>query len=101
MRDIEYERRMEIERIEEGDHQETISMQMIPQNCGYGFLDDEWDADGDSIIVESASRFLYQGSASVVVEFARGTSPDLVARVLRKYAEMLEGPPRIPNCKYC
>jgi len=94
--DIDYARQHEIDCILEGEHQHTISMQMIPEAAGYGFLDDDWDADGDSIVVRQESRFLLEGSASVTAEFAHGTSPKMAARALRKFADMLDGPKGYP-----
>jgi hypothetical protein len=89
---IEFEREYQIEMLEEGSPIKGISLESIHKTARYGFLDDVWDSDGDSIIAKAECKFHCDGEAHVRATFARGTDPQYVARVLRKYAVMLDGP---------
>ena len=89
---IEGERDDAMRWIGEGEFTSSIKMQAWPEACGYGNLDDVHDSDGDSIIVTSAPLFRVHGEALIEATLAQGTDPCYAARVLRKFADMLDGP---------
>src|SRR4051812_45366550 len=51
-----------------------------------------WDADGDGIMARSQNEFWLWGHPTVRVAFAQGGNPRAMARVLRKVADLLDGP---------
>jgi hypothetical protein len=67
----------------------AITMSGWPQACGYGALDDIWDADGDSIEVRCEDVFLLEGAPFVQVIFPQGIDPQMAARMLKKMADMM------------
>lgn len=85
-------RRDLIQVIKESQVVDTIRLEAWLRSCGYGFLDDEWDQDGDSIVVTCEKTFPLEGDGIVQASFAQGADPQFVARVLRKMADMLESP---------
>jgi hypothetical protein len=91
-RDGEFSRECEIHKIEGAVPIRGVKMEAIPESVGYGFLDDAWDDDGDSIIAHAEYLFHIDGEGLVQTVFAQGSDPLYVSRVLRKFADMLEGP---------
>ena len=69
-----------------------IQFAALPRQCGYAFLDDIWDRDGDSIIVTSEALLRFDGEGFVQATISQGIDPIYAARILRRYADMLEGP---------
>lgn len=98
MLDKELYRSAKLVEVAHGDMIQVVKMEMLPKAVGYGFLDDIWDGDGDSIIARAEQHFGCEGEGIVQTIFAQGTDPALVARVLRKFADMLEGPNRFGIC---
>jgi hypothetical protein len=98
-RDKEFSRECKLDKIETSTPIRGVKMEAIPEAVGYGFLDDAWDDDGDSIVVHAEYLFHTDGEGMVQTVFAQGSGPLYVARVLRKFADMLEGPegPRLAN----
>ncbi len=66
-------------------------MQMWPKAVGYGNLNDVYDQDGDSIVARSTAWFPVGGHGLVQAIFPQGTDRKMAARVLRKFADMLDG----------
>ena len=89
--EIEAVRNRRLDFVKEHGWPETVVMQMHHQTLSQGgCADDPWDEDGDAILVEWS---VGSGDGPLVkVEFPRGTAPAVAARVLRKSADMLEGP---------
>jgi hypothetical protein len=90
--DVERILQDQIDSIYEGELRAIIQMRSVPKESGYGFLDDIWDEDGDSIVANSEMLFGSDGSGLVQVMFAQGADPKYVSRTLRKMADMLDGP---------
>lgn len=81
-----------IAEIEDGAHENVVSMQMLIEGAESRYLDPpDCDDDGDRIFVQHEARFLPKGSSAVIVEFVRGASPPMLARVLRKMAAIFDG----------
>ena len=76
----------------ESDFISGIKMKAWPEAGGYGNLDDCWDADGDSVVSCAEPLFRMEGEALIQASFAQGTDPRFAARILRKFADMLDGP---------
>ncbi len=81
-----------IARIQEGKPIVKVSLQSLPKYSRYRFIDPVFDAEGDSIIAHAETSFEHDGEALVKAEFPSGCDPKYVARVLRKFASMLESP---------
>lgn len=94
MSDVENERQDAIATIEDGDHVQAVQIEGYVQATGQGGLEDYWDHDGDSIMARPRHQFVDDGHPIVTVNFRQGTDALLVARMLRKIAQMLEGPAR-------
>lgn len=92
MRTKESYRDSAIDHILEGQFAAVIKMEMLHTSGKYGFLDDYWDEDGDSIRVTSDGAFRFQDESLVTTTFPKGTDPGTVARVLRKFVDILESP---------
>jgi hypothetical protein len=89
---IEEHRREVIDMIENSDFVPTISMVAWPESLGYRFPGSPCDVDGDTVIASATGDFPREDYGLVRAQFPKGTDPSHVARVLRKFAEMLEGP---------
>ena len=89
---IEEYRREAVEAVETNDFVSSISIEAWPEEVGFGFLDDRYDEDGDSIVARAIADFPTHGVGLVRTVFAKGTDPSFAARVLRKFADMLDGP---------
>jgi len=91
-RNEDYHRGLALEAVRDSAFVAAIRMEMWPKPVGYGALDDCYDEDGDSIVARSTGWFPVDGEGLVQAVFAQGSDPKLVPRVLRKFAEMLDGP---------
>lgn len=80
------------EEIETSEVFEVVKFETWPRDGESCFLDDVYDAHGDSIKVSAdfSISMLLDGLVQAMVP--RGTCPRYAARVLRKYADMLDGP---------
>ena len=80
------------EDIESSEPFEVVKFETWPRDGESCFLDDVYDHDGDSIRVSADFAFPMMIDGLVQAIVPRGTCPQYAARVLRKYADMLEGP---------
>ena len=89
--DVDEFRYEEMARIQGNRPRTVIQLESLPKDVEYGFLDDIYDVEGDSIMATPRLFFPRDGEGLVRAEFERGTDPRYAARILRKYAALLEG----------
>lgn len=84
----------EIDRLYDAEVVSGIKMHFLPGATEkiMGFLDDVFDADGDTFVARAELLFPLDGEGLVQATFAQGTDPRYASRCLRKMADMLDGP---------
>jgi hypothetical protein len=70
----------------------AVCFEALPKAVQYGFLNDIYDSDGDTIMAAPRAWFPGDGPGLVQAIFAQDTDRRYAARVLRKFADMLDGP---------
>ena len=82
-----------LQEIEEGVHQEGICIRIVAEDSEADCFEGFCDVDGDGITARRESQFIKPEDAEVVtIRFGRGVSQGRMVRVLRKCAEMFDGP---------
>jgi len=93
--EIEQARESAISKIEEAEMMEAIQLESLhgSDECGLCLFGlDYEDGDGDTIYAQAKQIFRFDDEASVQVTLPRGFSPIDAVRVLRKMADILDGP---------
>lgn len=91
--DVHDLRETALQEIAEGVHQEGICIRIVAEDSEADCFEGFCDVDGDGITARRESQFIKPEDAEVVtIRFGRGVSQERMVRVLRKCAEMFDGP---------
>ena len=91
--DVYGQREAALQEIAEGAYQEGIRIRIVAEDSEADWFEGFCDVDGDGITVQRESQFIKPEDAEVVtIRFGRGVSQGRMVRVLRKCAEMFDGP---------
>jgi len=87
----EFHRDSAVQEIESGHKTAVIQFEAVLEHAEEIFLDDIYDTNGDCIRAEAEFRFACHGTPLFQAIVPRGSSPQIAARILRKFADALDG----------